>query len=275
MSEKKYQMVACDIDGTLLNQEKRISEANLQAFKKLIDDEIQVVLISARMPRAIRYLQKELDILHMPSIAYNGGLMMRSSMGNSDYLSSHGIMASTASGIVKLLDGTAVHPGLYADDEWVVTKKDKIVEKEIFNTKTEPDIHTATDVLERWEKDGRTVHKIMLMGPEDDMKEVYGRIKKSDLSGYSIFKSKSNLFEITSDQTSKEKALTSVCNHLNIPIEQVVAIGDNDNDIGMIKTAGLGVAMGNGREELKKIADMVTDSNTDDGVAKAIRKLFF
>ncbi|MGB3180949.1 MAG: Cof-type HAD-IIB family hydrolase [Cyclobacteriaceae bacterium] len=275
MSEKKYRLLACDIDGTLLNKDKEISGATKKAFKRLADQDTQIVLVSARMPRAMRYLQKELNILHMPSIAYNGGIKLKSSAKPDDYLSSDGLPVATASQIVDLLEGTDIHPGLYSDDDWVVTKKDGIVEKEIFNTKTEPEIAQVSETLKKWGHKGKVVHKIMLMGPDEHMQQVHKRIEESSLSGFSIYESKSHLFEIISDNTSKDKALTSLCEFLDIPMEETVAIGDNDNDLGMIKVAGCGVSMGNGRDELKKVADMVTDANTEDGVATALQKLFF
>ena len=76
-------------------------------------------------------------------------------------------------------------------------------------------------------------------------------------------------------EVDKSKSILRLCEILNINIEEVIAIGDSYNDISMIETAGVGIAMGNGVQEIKEIADFITDTNENDGVAKAIKKYIF
>ncbi|MFA0964150.1 HAD family hydrolase [Roseivirga sp. BDSF3-8] len=269
-----YELLACDIDGTLLDKEKNVSQATVDAFAELKKAGKQIVLISARMPKAIRYLQKDLLILQSPLIAYNGGLTFLSGEEPAA-IHEEGLPPALTEQIAGLLKGTEVQPGLYSADEWYVQKSDRLVEKEIFNTKTEPDMDLPAAVLRRWEQRGQKVHKVMLMGSAEDMKKVDQRMKDSTLQGFEVYRSKDVMFEITSSATSKENALKTLCDKLGVPLSKVVAIGDNDNDIGMIQAAGCGVAVENAKDKLKEVADMITDKNTEDGVAKAIRKLFF
>lgn len=79
-----------------------------------------------------------------------------------------------------------------------------------------------------------------------------------------------NLVEISQKGVSKETGIRILCNHLGIDLSEVMAIGDNRNDVELIQTAGLGVAMGNAQPELRAVADTVTATNEADGVAKAI-----
>lgn len=80
-------------------------------------------------------------------------------------------------------------------------------------------------------------------------------------------------FEVMSKGTSKGIAVKKFCDILGIDSKEVICIGDNENDISMIKFAGLGIAMGNATDEVKSMADFVTDTNVNDGVAKALRKI--
>jgi hydroxymethylpyrimidine pyrophosphatase-like HAD family hydrolase len=84
-----------------------------------------------------------------------------------------------------------------------------------------------------------------------------------------------NNIEINSGDAHKGAALLELCRHLNIDPAQAMAFGDGLNDVTMIKTAGIGVAMGNADPRVKDVADFVTDTNDNDGVAKAIRRFCF
>ena len=78
--------------------------------------------------------------------------------------------------------------------------------------------------------------------------------------------------EIGSPEADKGLALSKLAEHLSVDKSGIMAIGDNDNDMGMLKAAGIAVAMGNADEEVKRIADIITDGNNDDGAAKVIEK---
>ena len=90
---------------------------------------------------------------------------------------------------------------------------------------------------------------------------------------YNVMRSEPNNLEIVSKHTSKGDALITLAKKLNIDIEETISFGDSDNDSSMIKVSGMGVAMGNASEDIKAIADIVTDSNNNDGLAKAIEHI--
>ena len=83
-----------------------------------------------------------------------------------------------------------------------------------------------------------------------------------------------NYLEILASGVSKGSALHYLATHLNMSVDEVIAIGDNRNDVEMIREAGLGVAVANAHPDVKQVADMITDSNDDDGVAKVIEQYF-
>jgi len=111
-------------------------------------------------------------------------------------------------------------------------------------------------------------------GMRSDDPQVIHHLRKK-LQGYETIKvtwSNTDLVEISRKGVSKETGVRLLCDHLGIDLSEVIAIGDNMNDFELISAAGLGVAMGNAQPELKAIADEVTDTNENDGVAKAIQK---
>ncbi|OJT75988.1 hydrolase, partial [Clostridioides difficile] len=105
----------------------------------------------------------------------------------------------------------------------------------------------------------------------DSLREAKEEFKKQE--DLEVVSSGKINFEVMSKGTSKGIAVKKFCDILGIDSEEVICIGDNENDISMIKFAGLGIAMGNATDEVKSMADFVTDTNVNDGVAKALRKI--
>ena len=106
------------------------------------------------------------------------------------------------------------------------------------------------------------------------MIEVEQKLKSLYQGKLNVFKSQSSYLELMHLQASKTKAIQFLMNQYGILREEVIAIGDNYNDKEMIEYAGVGVAMGNAPEEIKMVADYVTDTNNNDGVAKALAHFF-
>lgn len=80
------------------------------------------------------------------------------------------------------------------------------------------------------------------------------------------------MIELVSDKADKSRGLAALCAHLNIPMSEIITVGDSPNDLGMLKAAGLGVAMGNARAEVQAVADAITDDCDHSGVAKVIHE---
>jgi len=266
-----YKLVALDIDGTLLNRERTISERTKKAVKSLPSD-VKVVLISSRMPKAMRYLQSDLGISGMPLIAYNGGLILSKNKA----LSTTGIDFEAFQHLLDFNLDLDLHLSLYHNDEWYAPQKDQWTEREQHNTRSIADLLPNAVVFERWKKEGKTPHKIMCMGEEDKVDEFY-RLSIANLNNrIHLYRSKSTYIEISPRTTDKLDALKQLL-HTTYPaisLDEVVAFGDNYNDINLLRQAGLGVAMGNAKAEVKEVADLITDSNANDGVALQLEKLF-
>lgn len=265
-----YKIVFSDIDGTLLNSNRELSERTIKTIKQ-IKDEIPVVLISARMPSAMRHLQKQLGIENQPYICYNGGYVII----DGKPVSSTAIPLATIKELAKFNEKRNVHFSLYNADEWHVPGYDYWAKREERNTKVTPTITHINEVMADWEKKELGAHKIMCMGEEEKIEELFQHLNKNYSDRLHIYRSKSTYIEIANKQISKLTAIKYLLdNHFNLSIEETVAFGDNYNDVEMIGGVGMGVAVANAREETKKVAKKITDASIEDGVAKSIEELF-
>jgi Cof subfamily protein (haloacid dehalogenase superfamily) len=271
---KKFKAICTDIDGTLLDKNKELSQRTIRAFGSLEDD-IPVILASSRMPSAMRHLQQQLNILNNPLICFNGGYVIHYNQSRFEVLDTVLIPVAVCAEIIALTKDTDVHISLYCEDEWHAPKMDQWTEREIKNTKVEPVFSLYDQVLEKWQKEAKGGHKVMAMGPEEEIKVLGDMIEKIYGNDLHVYRSKSTYLEIAPKTISKASALELLLkSNYNIAMEEVVAFGDNYNDIEMLQKAGLGVAVGNAREEVKSVANEITLPNIEDGVAVCIEKYF-
>lgn len=256
-------IVFSDIDGTLLNDERILSKKTIEVFKKLKTN-IPIVLISARMPKAMRHLQEMGNLSDQPIIAYNGGLVLV----NNEIIHSTEIPNSITTAITEF--DSAIHFSLYHNDDWYVPKKDYWTKREINNTKVEAEILANNKVIDLWNKKQIGAHKIMCMGNIDDIDRLSIFLEDNYNELLHIYRSKSTYIEVTPKSISKKTAITYLLDKLytNISLNEVAAFGDNYNDIEMIEAVGYGVAVANAKDEVKQIAKYQTTSGNKDGVAK-------
>ncbi|GAB3826500.1 Cof-type HAD-IIB family hydrolase [Pontibacter rugosus] len=266
--------ICTDIDGTLLNKERQLSERTIDTFRSL-DKDIPVVLASSRMPSAMRHLQQELGILHNPLVCFNGGYIIYFEDGKTApvQLDSTLVPAAVCTAIIELTRGTDIHISLYEQDNWYAPQLDYWAKREQNNTKVTPTISPLDAVLDAWHSSEAGAHKIMCMGPADEIEALYQELIKNYAAQIHAYRSKDTYIEIAPSAISKATALELLLeSQFNIKLSEVMAFGDNYNDIDMLQAVGMGIAVGNAREEVKAVADKITLDSVDDGVAVAIEK---
>ena len=270
----QYKLICTDIDGTLLNKDRELSAKTIQEIGR-IKSEVPVILVSSRMPDAMRHLQKQLGIEQLPMIAYNGGLVLLSPGDQPIVFLSVPIDYQLSRIIHHRAKNTAVHVSLYCGDEWHVQELDYWAAREINNTKVEPTVSVFDELLDQWENEAKGAHKIMCMGPEEEIHAMEAFLHAEHSGQLNIYRSKATYLELSSKDVSKAVAIQKLLEtHLGYTMEQAMAFGDNYNDIEMLEAVGWGVAMDNANETLKKVANEITLSNTDDGVAHLVEKYF-
>lgn len=261
----KFKMICLDIDGTLLNSKHEVTVETKKAIRAVVNEKgIPVILVSGRMPKGIVFLQKELEI-EAPIICYSGALVLDKSEG---VLFQKHVSVSDIKEAYVVAKKLGVHVSLYKDDEWYIEKMDEWAKQEYEITNITPNITNFQFLLEQWEKEGSGANKILCMLEPDRMNLLKESIK---IDG-AIYPSKPTYLEIMPKGASKTSAIEVLREKFNINQREILAAGDNYNDVDMIEYAGLGVAMGNAPDEVKRCADFVTLSNDEDGVAEVIKK---
>lgn len=266
----QYKIIFSDIDGTLLNSNRVLSPSTIDTLKE-VKKKLPVVLISARMPAAMRHLQKDLEIEDQPIISYNGGLILV----DGEQVSSTEIPFATLAGLSAFNKEINCHLSLYHNDEWYVPQQDQWAAREENNTRVSPEIKPNAEVLEKWESENKSAHKIMAMGTEAEIDAIRDFLMKEYPDQLHLYRSKPTYLEIANKEISKFTAIRYLLDHhYNLTPKDCIAFGDNYNDVEMINGVGMGVAVANARQEVLEVANVVTDAGTEDGVATSLRKLF-
>jgi len=261
-----FKMICLDIDGTLLNSNHEITE-NVKSAINIVANEnkIPVVLVSARMPKGITFLQKELEI-EQPIICYSGALILDK---DNKVLSKEFIDVSNLENIYKLASENNIHISLYKDNEWYIEEMDYWAKQESEITNIIPKISDFNDLIEEWEIEGTGPNKILCMANPNEINFLKENTTATDLN---IYPSKPTYLEIMPTNASKTSAINILQKKFNVERSEIIAMGDNYNDIDMLEYAGLGIAMGNAPDDVKKYANDITSTNNEDGVAEALKK---
>lgn len=265
-----FKIIFSDIDGTLLNAERDLSDFTIHTIKKLNKSHIPFILISSRMPAAMRHLQQKMDITHLPLISYNGGLII----ADGQTVSSTVIPIEILEALHTYNREHDVHLSLFHDDEWYVPRDDFWTRREINNTKVTPEFESNKAVITRWKTEEKGAHKIMAMGEEEKIDKIFSFLSNKFPTELHLYRSKPTYIEIAPRSISKLTAVEHLLErHFKLPLSQSMAFGDNYNDIEMLQGVGMGIAVGNAKAEVLEVAHMVTATGKEDGVAKSISEI--
>ena len=264
-------LIAIDMDGTLLNSKKELLEETKQYFKNFHNKntETLLVLCTGRPETGIRPYLKDLGYLEENHyiISQNGASIYESQTGKrvmDAYVDSTAIQKwielGKKHGISVMGAGVDYYYSFDEDPtEWM-----------------EFDVKLVSGKLKRIPtKESLNIdfYKILLMGDEEQLNEFETFIPQEWRDEFYVVRSQKYLVEVLTKGVNKAFGLEKLAQKLNIQPSEIAAIGDAANDIEMLEYAGLAIAMGNASEEVKAIADIVTDTNENNGVIKAIDKL--
>lgn len=263
-----YKLICVDLDGTLLDGKQQISEKNKQAINDAIDAGLEVAIVSGR-PNCftIRIIEQIND--KMGHITFNGAYYRIANKTKT-----FPIEQSVLKRLAKIAMDNNMTVYFKNKNLSLCTKedrgyldydkyKDQIPKRDIM------DMHYHVDLVDYLEHNKMEVLKIMFLVDEREIFDKVATQIYEDTKGLHVFEYP-HFLEMSSNHTSKGLAIEDVCKELNIDLSQVVCIGDNLNDVPMLKVAGLSVAMGNAVEEVKEMCDVITTSNEENGVAHAI-----
>lgn len=261
-------LVALDLDDTLLNDEGRISDDNKVAIKKANEAGVKVIIVSGRDYASTKQFITELDLPYLTA-SLNGAYILDPS--TDEIVQGSPIDLNMGYEILKDIEEYGIQTNFYdgmkilCEKETEYAKYYKALNNIEFN---------YTDSLKEYSKKTQT-GKLLLI----DKSEKLNKIRKLLMEKYghrlNILYSKPIFLEIFDIQTSKGAAVLEIAKIYGVKPEEIMAIGDGENDISMIKSAGLGIAVGNASTHIKQEADFITLSNNESGVAYAIKKFIF
>ncbi len=259
------ELIAVDLDGTLLNSSKSVSYRTQRVIRALCSQGIKVILASARPPRAIAECYKLLG-LGTPVVCYNGALIYNPPVREVIFhkpLESR-LARSVVNTARSAYRGTVVSVEVL--DHWYTDGVSSQYETEV-SKQFAPDVLGPID---NWLV--QPVTKILLLGPEDRITVIRERILEKHRKRVAMTFSEKNLIQVMSAGVSKGRALKYICNRYGISLQKTMAIGDALNDYDMLEAAGISVAMADAPEQVKQISDYITTGNDEDGVAEAFEK---
>lgn len=264
---KTIKMIALDLDGTLFTDTKEVSDRNKNALARAREKGVHVVITTGRPLKAIEYLLEELDLANENSysITFNGGLVQK----NTGHILDKQEMAWEQA---KTIVDTLVPLGLPVDilsDALVyeINQSDakslyqavnpRLTFKEVTDMTAVPKDVVINKVISAFDADVLNHHLPFL---QENLKDTV-----------EVFKSRDIVLEFMPKGVHKAAALTQLCQHLGIEPDEVMTLGDEENDLSMIEWAGLGVAMKNAVPLLKEKADVITAyTNNESGLAWAV-----
>ena len=265
----QYKMVFCDIDGTLIDSENRVSSGTRQKIQELYRVGIPFILVSARMPSGIFPLQRELGI-KAPIVCYSGALILNEW---GDPVRTAGISREKAILMDTFVKRKWKHVccSVYCYNDWISENiYDKWIVQEQSITASEPKKGKISDLVPQKEH----IHKLLCMGEAEAIADL-GNALKENFSDISVYRSKDTYLEIMDGTVSKSGAVKYLCQAYHIPIEATVSFGDNFNDMDMLLATGTCFAMGNAPAEVKRQARNVTADNDHEGVLAGLEQLIF
>lgn len=255
-------LVAVDLDDTLLNNDIKISEENKKAIQECRKKGVYFTFATGRMFRAAVNYAKEVD-LDLPLITYQGALIKTI---DEKEIQHHVIEKNIAADVIEFLRGYKLQLNVYMNDNLYVEEMNDFGNNYVSLSRVE---HKITNFPQ-----GLVTNptKILLAGEPSTLDIIQKEASMIFGNKLTITKSKDYFLEFGNEKAKKSIALKALAENLGIKREEILAIGDGMNDLDMLEYAGTGVAMENAAPQAKEVADYITDTNDNHGVAKAINK---
>lgn len=272
----KYKLVVLDMDGTLLNSNRQISEENKKAISKLQNSGIKIAIATGRIFTSARFYTRLLGI-KTPIIACNGAIVRDDDSNKT--LDMKPIAKEDLLKVIQIFEKYEVYFHIY-DEENIYVEKTRFNSR-IYSNWNEDQSKKNKVHVEKIENTldyfcSNNINGLKITAVDDDNKKMdFIREELKEINGITVDKSWHNNLEVMNKAVSKGNGIKMLSNIYNVKSEDIIAFGDNFNDLSMKDSVYTFVAMGNAEEYVKGQADYVTDSNDNNGVAKGIEKLIF
>jgi len=262
---RPIRMVIADVDGTLVTQEKVLTERAANAVSHLRQAGIEFSITSGRPPRGMAMLIEPLN-LSQPMAAFNGGVLIQPDLAT--VVDQKLLPPGVPEKVIKAIEDHGLDVWLYTDTGWFVRDPGAPhVAREQWTVKFPPTVvKTFEGLLGR-------VAKIVGVGDDyDRVAKCEKDVQQAGGEHISAARSQPYYLDVTHPQANKGGVVLAMSKLLNIPAAEIATIGDMPNDVLMFEKSGVSIAMGNASREVQASATYVTSTNEDEGFAKAIEK---
>lgn len=269
----KYKLLAIDMDGTLLDSKNQVSQRTREAIIKAKEKGVYIILSTGRILKSALYYSKDLG-LNNPIIASNGGVVVDEFFS---IIYKKTIDKNSIVDLINIANEDNMYYHFYDERNFYSNKR----VQEVLDFYNESDnggnsdfhieLKVFKDIKEITSNKDINIYKFLFVDEDMDKLDRF-RKRLALVNNISISSSWPNNVETMSINVSKGEALKKLCKRLNIRSEEVIAIGDSENDLSMLNFAGLSVAMKNATKDIKVEVDHITDLNDNHGVAKVIEK---
>ncbi|EHJ52928.1 Cof-type HAD-IIB family hydrolase [Streptococcus macacae] len=268
-------LIAIDMDGTLLDSQKELSQRNIETLQKAAHAGYKIVICTGRAQSGVEPYFAQLALSDEQEYAVlNNGCSLHTIDEKWQLLACHSLAFDDISILYHLLEQkSGIYLTLIVDSDYLVVA-DKVADLVAYDASlvfTTP----KTTTLEELKHLQKPVFKAMYMGEPDKITAFQKENEAKLKSRLSTVRSQDYLFEVLPKGINKASGLKEIAHRLQIPMQDVMAIGDAANDLEMMAAAGFSVAMGNASPDVKAVADFVTKSNDEAGVAQAINDHLF
>jgi Cof subfamily protein (haloacid dehalogenase superfamily) len=262
---RDIRLLLADVDGTLVTQEKLLTEAAKAAVRELRLAGIALAITSGRPPRGMRMLIEPLAI-DVAIAGFNGGVYVKPDLS---VIESHTLNPPTATQAMKLILDQGLDVWVYTEDQWLIRDQAAPhVARETWTVKFDPKVVSSFT-------DAHLAHAVKIVGVSDNLELVSAcetAARKALGNHASAARSQPYYLDVTHPLANKGVVVGTLSKLLNISPEQIATIGDMPNDVLMFRKSGFSIAMGNASDEVKAQSSAVTDSNENEGFAKAVQK---
>jgi Cof subfamily protein (haloacid dehalogenase superfamily) len=263
------QLLVSDVDGTLLDADRRLSPATVRAARDLADAGIRLALASSRPPRGMVQFVLPLA-LSAPMAGFNGAQIVTPDL---DPLAERPLDPAVVAPLIEVLRSAGVDVWAFQGSRWLVERPDGFrVAHHADDVGYRPEV--VDDLLATLMSDGEPATKVVGVSEDHDAVAAAHRLVGAQLGDRVAASSSQPVYlDVTNPGATKGAALLALCGLLGVPAEATAAIGDGANDVTMFAAGGLGIAMGNATSAVRSAADAVTGANDVDGWAAAVTEL--
>jgi Cof subfamily protein (haloacid dehalogenase superfamily) len=263
-----YSMLVADLDGTLLDGDGKVPENTKIAINILKQKGFIVTIATGRMLKRAEPVAREIGI-NYPLICYNGALvtdiynnriLLDKPIPTEDLVSALICLKNWNYDVIIFENETLVADKMTENTWWYIKKSDGVI------------CHFVRDLPFYILQNNVESYKIYAMGDATGDKGIPKDLVAGLSSSLEVAIAEKNHLEITLKGVTKGNAVNFLAQSNKVPYDKIIAVGDDHNDISMIKSAGLGIAMGNSSEAIKSCADYITGTNKDNGILQLLEK---